>query len=190
MFCFAILVVFSVTSCKHDNEIFENNTDYSVDWEDEFTVPAQDNNGWSVLTPSADSRLIYVSEDGNDTTAEFYLPYNDEIGNNPYNPSGTIKAYATIDAAMEQARSGYPDYVLLKRGDTWKHDMAMIRLKPGRSADERALVAHCLISSLEKQQDENVDEAWAELAEKRYAELVSGEVKPLSWEEVKKEVKG
>jgi len=58
------------------------------------------------------------------------------------------------------------------------------------SADERALVAHCLISSLETQQDENVDEAWAELAEKRYAELVSGEVEPLSWEEVKKEVKG
>jgi putative addiction module component (TIGR02574 family) len=58
------------------------------------------------------------------------------------------------------------------------------------SAEERALVAHCLISSLETQQDENVEEAWAELAEKRYAELVSGEVAPVSWEEVKKEIKG
>lgn len=58
------------------------------------------------------------------------------------------------------------------------------------SADERALVAHCLISSLETQQEEGVEEAWADLAEKRYAELVSGEVKPVSWEEVKKEVKG
>ena len=58
------------------------------------------------------------------------------------------------------------------------------------SADERALVAHCLISSLETQHEEGVEEAWADLAEKRYAELVSGEVESVSWEEVKKEVKG
>lgn len=58
------------------------------------------------------------------------------------------------------------------------------------SADERALVARFLISSLETQQEEGVEDAWADLAEKRYAELVSGEVKPVSWEEVIKEVKG
>ena len=57
------------------------------------------------------------------------------------------------------------------------------------SADEKALVAHCLISSLETRQDENVEEAWADLAEKRYAELVSGSVKPVSWEEIKNEIK-
>lgn len=58
------------------------------------------------------------------------------------------------------------------------------------SADERALVAHCLISSLESKQDEGVDEAWAELAEKRYLELESGAVNGLSWEEVRNKVKG
>lgn len=58
------------------------------------------------------------------------------------------------------------------------------------SADEKALVAHCLISSLETKQDENVDEAWAELVEKRYAELVAGDVKPVSWKEIKKEIIG
>lgn len=57
------------------------------------------------------------------------------------------------------------------------------------SADEKALIAHCLISSLETKQDENVEEAWADLAEKRYAELVSGSVKPVSWEEIKSEIK-
>jgi putative addiction module component (TIGR02574 family) len=57
------------------------------------------------------------------------------------------------------------------------------------SADEKALIAHCLISSLETRQDENVEEAWADLAEKRYAELVSGRVKPVSWEEIKNEIK-
>lgn len=52
------------------------------------------------------------------------------------------------------------------------------------SADERALVAHCLISSLESKQDEDVDVAWAELAERRYLELESGKVTGLSWVEV------
>ncbi len=46
------------------------------------------------------------------------------------------------------------------------------------SSDERALVAHCLIPSLETHQEEGVEEAWADLAEKRYAELVSGDVEP------------
>jgi len=58
------------------------------------------------------------------------------------------------------------------------------------SANERALVAHCLIASLETQQDQGVDEAWAELAEIRYLELESGAVKGLSWAELKKRVTG
>ena len=57
------------------------------------------------------------------------------------------------------------------------------------TAHERALVAHCLITSLETTQDEDADFAWAELAEKRYMELVSGAVKSVSWEEIKKKVK-
>jgi hypothetical protein len=39
------------------------------------------------------------------------------------------------------------------------------------------------------EQDEAIYFAWAELAEKRYMELLSGKVKPVSWEEIKKEVK-
>ncbi len=58
------------------------------------------------------------------------------------------------------------------------------------SADEKALMAHCLISSLESKQDEGVDEAWAKLAEERYLELESGVVKGVSWEEIKNVVKG
>ncbi|MFA5016843.1 MAG: addiction module protein [Methylobacter sp.] len=55
---------------------------------------------------------------------------------------------------------------------------------------ERALVAHCLISSLETRQDEGVEQAWAELAELRYQELVSGKVESVSWDDIKKDVKG
>lgn len=55
---------------------------------------------------------------------------------------------------------------------------------------ERALVAHCLISSLDTRQDDGVDLEWTKLAEKRYNDLISGEVNPVSWESIKKEVKG
>ena len=55
---------------------------------------------------------------------------------------------------------------------------------------EKATIAHCLIASLETRQDEDVNQAWAELAQKRFAEIASGEVKPVSWDSICKEVKG
>ncbi len=58
------------------------------------------------------------------------------------------------------------------------------------NVNERALVAHCLISSLETRQDQGVDQAWMELAELRFQELVSGKVESVSWDDIKKEVKG
>lgn len=58
------------------------------------------------------------------------------------------------------------------------------------TSGEKALVAHCLISSLEVKHDESVDNAWAELAEKRFSELKSGVVKGVSWNEIKNEITG
>ena len=55
------------------------------------------------------------------------------------------------------------------------------------SAREKATIAHCLIASLETRQDKGVDQAWAELARERFDELASGKVKPVSWEEIKKQ---
>ena len=66
----------------------------------------------------------------------------------------------------------------------------VIEISKHLNPKERALVAHCLISSLETRQDEGVDQAWADLAEKRYEELISGKVEPISWEDIKKDVKG
>ena len=57
------------------------------------------------------------------------------------------------------------------------------------SAEERALVAHCLISSLETIQDEGVDEAWADLAEKRFTDLESGAVNGIPWQDIKQGLK-
>ncbi len=55
--------------------------------------------------------------------------------------------------------------------------------------NERAMIAHCLISSLETRQDENADQAWEKLAEKRYQELISGKVESVSWDDIKKGIK-
>lgn len=58
------------------------------------------------------------------------------------------------------------------------------------TSGEKALVAHCLISLLEIKHDESVDNAWAELAEKRFSELESGVIKGVSWDEIRNEVTG
>ena len=57
------------------------------------------------------------------------------------------------------------------------------------TSDERALIAHCLISSLEIKHDDSVEEAWGELAKKRLLELESGAVKGVSWSDIKNNIK-
>ena len=60
--------------------------------------------GFSVLTPSADSLTIYVSsslgDDANDGLSE----------------ATPVK---TVGRAVSMARTGYPDYILFRKGDTW-----------------------------------------------------------------------
>ena len=57
------------------------------------------------------------------------------------------------------------------------------------SANDRALLALCLISSLDKTRDDNVDTAWASLAEQRLIELESGEAQGVSWDDIKSKLK-
>jgi hypothetical protein len=110
-------------------------------WEANFTLPPQDGAGWSKLTPSPDSQLIYVANSGNDTTAQPYSLSDSVIGLDPYNPVGAIHPYATITAALAQTRAKFPDYVLLNRGDTWVIS-ATIFPKAGRSIAERSVLGY------------------------------------------------
>lgn len=64
---------------------------------------ALDADGWTVLTPSADSRIIYVSTSGLDT--------NDGLSQ--------ATPRQTIDSARRLLRDGFPDWLLLKSGDTF-----------------------------------------------------------------------
>ena len=54
---------------------------------------------------------------------------------------------------------------------------------------EKALLAHCLISSLETVHETDVDTEWADLSEKRYSDIVSGSVETVSWDQIKKSVR-
>jgi hypothetical protein len=105
----------------------------------EIDLP-QDANGWTVFTPSEDSRIMYVDAGGNDTTATIYDDDDSAVGTDPFNPIGSINAFATYEAALKQAREGYPDWILFKRGDTFTMS-AIYAIVPtsGRSATEPAL---------------------------------------------------
>ena len=83
--------------------------------------------GWTNITESSDTHKIYVSSStGNDATAV--------VGdiNHPYQ---------TLSAAMAQVRDGYPDWVLLKAGDTWVDQSFGNLSVSGRSADEPLLLS-------------------------------------------------
>lgn len=127
---------------------------YQVSWLDKFTLPEQDADGWSILKPSSDSRIIYVSSTaGNDDTAIVYdmadSTVSSTLGSDVFHPSGVIFPYASIEAAIAQMRNGYPDYVLFKRGDRWNDGGLTISTK-GRSANERAVIGAYGDTTLER----------------------------------------
>jgi len=100
----------------------------------------KDASGWTIFKPSDDSRIMYVDAGGNDTTATIYDDDDSAVGTDPFNPIGSINAFATYAAALKQAREGYPDWILFKRGDTFTMS-AIYAIVPtsGRSATEPAL---------------------------------------------------
>jgi putative addiction module component (TIGR02574 family) len=51
--------------------------------------------------------------------------------------------------------------------------------------NDRATLAGLLIESLEAPPDPDVEEAWAEVAERRWREIESGSVQTIPWEEVR-----
>lgn len=103
-----------------------------------FAQLPKDANGWTIFTPSTDTRIMYVSSSsGNDTTAQYYSAADTNIGANAFKPSGIIKPYRTIAAAYANVRTNYPDWILLKKGDTWYAKLP--GAKQGRSLTEPML---------------------------------------------------
>jgi hypothetical protein len=96
--------------------------------------------GWTDLTPSSNTLIVYVSSvDGNDLTGGTYSAA--QVGD-PFNPSISIQPFRTIAAGLDKLRNGHPDWLLLKRGNTWIDTGDFIELnKSGLSNTERILIS-------------------------------------------------
>lgn len=90
-----------------------------------MAASTQDNGSfWTQFTPSSDTRLIFVSSsEGNDA-------------NNGLTPATPVK---TLARGHELLRNGFPDWMLLKRGDTWNESFPAWS-KNGRSESEMLVV--------------------------------------------------
>jgi len=79
-----------------------------------------DKNGWTVFEPNADTRVVYVSSSrGNDAQGGL-------------SPDSAVRSLA---AGKARLRHGFPDWMLLRRGDVWDEPLGQWK-KSGRSARE------------------------------------------------------
>lgn len=90
-----------------------------------MAASTQDNGSfWTQFTPSSDTRLIFVSSsEGNDA-------------NNGLTPATPVKTLARAESLL---RDGFPDWMLLKRGDIWNESFPFWT-KSGRSPNEKLVV--------------------------------------------------
>lgn len=89
------------------------------------SATASASGGWTEFTPSADTRVVYVSSSQGDDT-------ND--GLSPDRPKRSVAAGKAV------IRDRYPDWLLFKRGDTWTDEPIGQWTKSGRSASEPIVV--------------------------------------------------
>ena len=95
----------------------------------EEATPVTVIDGFASFTPSSDTRLIYVANNGNDS-------------NNGLSEQSPVR---TLDKAYGLLRDGYPDWILLKRGHTFDlnpNDDGAFRWwrRSGRSANEPIVI--------------------------------------------------
>jgi hypothetical protein len=103
-------------SARRPIEILESRVMMSV---------STDSDGWTVVGKSRDTRVIYVSSsEGRDS-------------NSGLSASKPIK---TLAKAKTLVRTGKPDWVLLKRGNTWREGFGTWRMS-GRSQSEPMLIS-------------------------------------------------
>ncbi len=101
----------------------------------------KDAQGWTIFTPSSDSRIVYISPNGNDATCKAYLKNDAAIGSNPFVPTRTVATCKTLAKALTLTRNNYPDWILFKRGGVYRQSIAQNSIHSGRSATEPFLIA-------------------------------------------------
>ncbi len=128
-----------ITECN-DGE--DNDGDGLVDWQmdpgcwgagdvTEASGTRAEESGWTTFDPSPDSTIIYVSSSDGDDLDDGLTPET---------------AVATPARGAELVRDGFPDFLLFKRGDTWRgmdigDNRVVRRFKSGRDAEHRMVVS-------------------------------------------------
>lgn len=88
-------------------------------------IGTYDTEGWTVLIPSNDSKVVYVSSSGSNS-------------NDGLSPETPVQTYSYAHGLV---RTGYPDWILFKRGDTFTFGTLEGKLKKaGRSASEPMVI--------------------------------------------------
>jgi len=87
---------------------------------------SRDAQGWTVVTPSVDSVLIYVSSSGGSDSNTGLSP---------------AQAVQTIAHGISLTQFGRPDELLLKAGDKWYESIGVFRNMAGRSPQEPYLIS-------------------------------------------------
>jgi hypothetical protein len=85
----------------------------------------QDSDGWTVVTESFDTRIIYVSS---------------SMGSDTNNGLSEISPVQTLERGYSLLRDSCPDWMLLRCEDEWYENITSIG-KSGRSADEPILIS-------------------------------------------------
>jgi hypothetical protein len=88
-------------------------------------VLAVNGSGWTIFAPSSDTVRVYVSASSGSDLGDGLSP---------------ATAKRTLAAAVSLLRHGYPDWLLLKRGDVWQESLGHWK-KSGRTAAEPMLVS-------------------------------------------------
>lgn len=123
----------AITEC---NDGIDNDGDGLTDWQEdpgchgqrdssEKAQPRAQENGWTTFDPDANSKVIFVSAQGGDDQ-------NDGLS--------AKTPVQTLTKAASLVRDGQYDFMLLKRGDTWKGE-TLGRFKSGRDATHPLVIA-------------------------------------------------
>jgi hypothetical protein len=89
------------------------------------TPPAAPSRDWTELATSADARIVYVSS---------------STGSEANDGLSEAKPKKRLASGKAQLRNGYPDRLLLKRGDAWDEDFGDGWELSGRSEKERMVI--------------------------------------------------
>lgn len=111
-------------NCECGNGI-DDDGDGLVDWQFDLGCTSREDgteggyptgtieNGWTVVEPSADTVIIYVSSSVGDDNADGLAP----------DPTGGSGPKQSIRAGIAALRDGSADWLLLRRGDTWSESL-------------------------------------------------------------------